>query len=100
VHPASLSSTHFILEYDPDCEGWFDGEMLAVKEEEDRQKMIEEAGGGKDNLTGDEKKDDEMLEQMERLQRECAHLRPKSIRWNRRRDPALEMFFLPPGDLV
>jgi hypothetical protein len=104
-----LSSTHLILEYDPDSEGWFDGEMLAVKEEEDRQKMIEDAGGGKDNLTGDEKKDDEMLEQMERLQRESAHLRPKSIRWNlselshvylrryRLRDSALEMFFLPSG---
>lgn len=104
-----LSSTHLILEYDPDSEGWFDGEMLAVQEETERQRMIEEAGGGKDNLSGEEKKDDEMEQQLKDLQRESAHLRPKSIRWNlselshvylrryRLRDSALEMFFLPSG---
>ena len=104
-----LTATHLILEYDPDSEGWFDGEVLAVKEEHDRQQMIEQAGGGKDALSGEEKKDDEVLQQIERLQLENAHLRPKSIRWNlselshvylrryRLRDSALEMFFLPSG---
>lgn len=104
-----LTGTHLILEYDPDSEGWFDGETLAVQEESDRLRAIEESVGGKENMSAEEKKDDEVEKEIERIQRENAHLRPKSIRWNlselshvylrryRLRDSALEMFFLPSG---
>jgi hypothetical protein len=104
-----LTLTHLIIEYDADSGGWFDGEMLSLQEEADRQRRIEEAGGGKDNLDIEEKKDDLIQQQLERCQKETAALRPKSIRWNlselshvylrryRLRDSALEMFFLPSG---
>ena len=107
-----LTATHLILEYDADAEGWFDGEMLAVQEETDRQRMIVEGGGGdsgRESLTTEEKNDEAIQRQLEQRQRESAALRPKSIRWNlselshvylrryRLRDSALEMFFLPSG---
>jgi hypothetical protein len=103
-----LSGSHLILEYDADSDGWFDGELLSLQEEADRQRMIEEGGGGKDFNT-EEKKDDLIQQQLNRYQKETAALRPKSIRWNlselshvylrryRSRDSALEMFFLPSG---
>jgi hypothetical protein len=98
-----LTSTHLILEYDIESEGLYDGELLSVREEAERQQMIEETGG---NNGGDE---DRIQEEMERRQKEIAALRPKSIRWNlselshvylrryRLRDSSVELFFIPSG---
>jgi hypothetical protein len=99
-----LTQTHLILEYDADTEGLYEGEMMAVYEEAERQQMIEETGGRKNG------KDDERIKkELERRQRETAALRPKSIRWNlselshvylrryRLRDSSIEMFFIPSG---
>lgn len=99
-----LTQTHLILEYDADTEGLYEGEMMAVYEEAERQQMIEETGGRRSG------KDDERIkEELERRQRETAALRPKSIRWNlselshvylrryRLRDSSIEMFFIPSG---
>jgi hypothetical protein len=98
-----LTATHLILEYEADSDGLFEGELLAVREEAERQRMIEESGGGN---TVDE---DKIQEEMEKRQKEIAALRPKSIRWNlselshvylrryRLRDSSLELFFIPSG---
>jgi hypothetical protein len=99
-----LTSTHLILEYDPETEGLYEGEMMAVREEAERQKMIEGAGG---RINPGDK--DRIQNELEKRQRETASLRPKSIRWNlselshvylrryRLRDSSLEMFFIPSG---
>ena len=99
-----LTATHLILEYDVECEGLYEGEMMAVHEEAERQKMIEDAGGKSGAKDGERIKDE-----LERRQKEAASLRPKSIRWNlselshvylrryRLRDSSLEMFFIPSG---
>jgi hypothetical protein len=98
-----LTATHLILEYDADAEGLFEGELMSVKEEAERQRMIEETGGG----NGQD--EDKIHENMERRQKEVAALRPKSIRWNlselshvylrryRLRDSSIELFFIPSG---
>jgi len=99
-----LTATHLVLEYEGDPEGFFEGEVLAAKEDADRQRMIKEAGEYKE--TGP----DEVYQQkLERRQREIAALRPKSIRWNlsevshvylrryRLRDSSIEVFFIPTG---
>jgi hypothetical protein len=98
-----LTSTHLILEYDGDPEGFYEGELMAAKEEAERQRMIEEVGGRNSEHPN-------MFQQCaERRQREIAVLRPKSIRWNlsevshiylrryRLRDSSIEMFFIPSG---
>ena len=101
-----LTSTHLIIEYDAEAEGLFEGEMMAVREEAERQRLIEEAGGASADADGDH---DKIQEELERRQKEMAALRPRSIRWNlselshvylrryRLRDSALEMFFIPSG---
>ena len=99
-----LTSTHLVLEYEGDPEGFYEGEVLAAKEDADRQKMIKDAGEYKES--GPE----EVFQQKsDRRQRDVAALRPKSIRWNlsevshvylrryRLRDSSLEMFFIPSG---
>ena len=98
-----LTSTHLILEYDIDSDGLYEGEMMAVREEAERQRMIEDSGG---NNARDEER---IQEEIETRQREAAALRPKSIRWNlselshvylrryRLRDSSIEMFFIPSG---
>ena len=98
-----LTATHLILEYDIDSDGLYEGEMMAVKEEAERQRMIEDAN--KDDPGAEER----IQQQIERRQREAAALRPKSIRWNlselshvylrryRLRDSSIEMFFIPSG---
>jgi len=107
-----LSTTHLILEYDSEAEGLFEGELMAVREEAERQRLIEEAGGiiygGKDGNSESELQD-RIREQLERRQKEIAAVRPKSIRWNlselshvylrryRLRNSAVEMFFIPSG---
>ena len=99
-----LTATHLILEYDADLDGFYDGELLAVQEEADRQKMIEDVGGSKDT-----EKEDAYHKTWLRRQREIAALRPKSIRWNlselshaylrrfRLRDSSIELFFIASG---
>eukprot|EP00934_Nitzschia_sp_Nitz4_P008655 Nitzschia sp. Nitz4//scaffold12_size214221//49825//58278//NITZ4_001488-RA/size214221-processed-gene-0.150-mRNA-1//-1//CDS//3329534984//8645//frame0 len=99
-----LTATHLILEYDAEEEGLYEGEMMAVREEAERQKLIEDAGGNH-NIKDDENAQDSI----EKRQREAASLRPKSIRWNlselshvylrryRLRDSSVEMFFIPSG---
>ncbi|VEU43883.1 unnamed protein product [Pseudo-nitzschia multistriata] len=98
-----LTSTHLILEYDIDSEGLYEGEMMAVREEAERQRMIEESKGGiaKDG--------DKIQEEIENRHKMTAALRPKSIRWNlselshvylrryRLRDSSIELFFIPSG---
>jgi hypothetical protein len=99
-----LTSTHLILEYDGEPEGFFEGELMAFQEEADRQRMVEEVGGPKGQ-------DPEVLYQksLERKHREVAAYRPQSIRWNlsevshiylrryRLRESSLELFFIPSG---
>lgn len=52
----ALLLTHLLLlGYDPDSEGQFEGEMLTVEEEHDRQQMLEQAGYGEDALSGEER---------------------------------------------
>ncbi|KAL3924923.1 MAG: hypothetical protein SGILL_000744 [Bacillariaceae sp.] len=98
-----LTATHLILEYDVDTGGLFEGELMAVREAAERERMIEESGGG---VVRDE---EQIQEEMERQQKEIAALRPKSIRWNlselshvylrryRLRDSSIELFFIPSG---
>jgi len=100
-----LTSTHLILEYDAETEGFYDGELLAAQEEVDRhQRSSDDAGGGKEIDT------EELHNQkLDRRQREVAAMRPKSIRWNlsevshvylrryRLRDSSVELFFIPSG---
>ena len=98
-----LTSTHLILEYDVDSEGLYEGEMMAVREEAERQRMIEESRGG--SVAEQEK----IQEDIEKRQKMTAALRPKSIRWNlselshvylrryRLRDSSIELFFIPSG---
>jgi hypothetical protein len=98
-----LTGTHLILEYDIDSDGLYEGEIQAVKEEAERQRMIEDA------YRDDPNAEERIQEQIERRQREAAALRPKSIRWNlselshvylrryRLRDSSIEMFFIPSG---
>lgn len=104
-----LSQTHLIIEYDPECGGLFEGELMAVREEAERQRLIEEGGGPSQQVDRDGVVQDKIQEQLERRQKEIAAMRPKSIRWNlselshvylrrcRLRDSALEMFFIPSG---
>ena len=99
-----LSATHLILEYDTETEGLYEGEMMAVREEAERQRIIEETGGSHDSS-----QQEGIEDQLERRQKEMAAMRPKSIRWNlselshvylrryRLRDSAVEMFFIPSG---
>lgn len=103
-----LSSSHLILEYDTESEGLFEGEMLAVQEEAERERMIKESGEPY-SMDSEENKNDPIREKLERQHRENAAVRPRSIRWNlselshvylrryRLRDSALEMFFIPSG---
>ena len=98
-----LTSTHLILEYEIDCQGHYEGELMAVQEEAERQRMIEETGG--ESAQTIEKTQDDI----ERRQRDAANLRPRSIRWNlselshvylrryRLRDSSIELFFIPSG---
>jgi hypothetical protein len=99
-----LTSTHLIFEYDGEPEGFFEGELMTLQEEADRQRMSDEVGGPK-------QQDPELLYQqsLDRKHREVAALRAKSIRWNlsevshvylrryRLRDSSLEIFFIPSG---
>jgi hypothetical protein len=99
-----LTSSHLILEYDGSPEGFYEGELLALKEEAERRRMDEDFGA-----TKEKNQDGLYQQQVERRLREVAALRPKSIRWNlsevshvylrryRLRDSSLEMFFLPSG---
>jgi hypothetical protein len=99
-----LTATHLILEYDGDPEGFFEGEVLAAKEDADRQKLIKDAGEYMENSP-----DEIFAQKVDRRQRDIAALRAKSIRWNlsevshvylrryRLRDSSLEMFFIPSG---
>ncbi|KAL7565117.1 hypothetical protein ACA910_005124 [Epithemia clementina (nom. ined.)] len=102
-----LTSTHLILEYEAETDGFYDGELLAVQEEVDRQQRIaDDVGPGGNKDLGAEELYHQMLE---RRQREIAAMRPKSIRWNlsevshiylrryRLRDSSIEMFFIPSG---
>lgn len=101
-----LTATHLILEYDGDTEGFYDGELLAVQEEVDRQQRIGEDPG---TMAKDLGLEDLFHLKMERRQREIAAMRPKSIRWNlseishvylrryRLRDSSIELFFIPSG---
>ena len=102
-----LTSTHLILEYESETEGFYDGELLAVQEEVDRQQRIaDDVGNGNNKDIGLE---DVFHQKVERRQREIAAMRPKSIRWNlsevshiylrryRLRDSSIEMFFIPSG---
>ena len=98
-----LTSTHLILEYDIDSEGLYEGELMAVREQAERQRMAEEIRGGS---AIDEEK---IQEELERRQKILASKRPKSIRWNlselshvylrryRLRDSSIELFFIPSG---
>eukprot|EP00529_Nitzschia_sp_RCC80_P009051 CAMPEP_0113450404 /NCGR_PEP_ID=MMETSP0014_2-20120614/5812_1 /TAXON_ID=2857 /ORGANISM="Nitzschia sp." /LENGTH=2495 /DNA_ID=CAMNT_0000341741 /DNA_START=29 /DNA_END=7516 /DNA_ORIENTATION=- /assembly_acc=CAM_ASM_000159 len=98
-----LTSTHLILEYEIDSQGHYEGELMAVREEAERQRMIEETGG-ESPQTIEKSQDD-----IERRQRDAANLRPRSIRWNlselshvylrryRLRDSSVELFFIPSG---
>jgi len=98
-----LTSTHLILEYDIDCEGLYEGELMGVREEAERQRMIEESKGG--SVADAEK----IQEDIEKRHKMTAALRPKSIRWNlselshvylrryRLRDSSIELFFIPSG---
>lgn len=104
-----LSHTHLILEYESECGGLYEGELMAVREEAERQRLIEEAGGSSQHVDRDGIILDKIQDQLERRQKEIAAMRPKSIRWNlselshvylrrcRLRDSALEMFFIPSG---
>lgn len=99
-----LTSTHLILEYDVEEEGLYEGEMMAVREEAERQRMIEDAGGN-----NSAREEAVIQDEIERRQREAAALRPKSIRWNlselshvylrryRLRESSIELFFIPSG---
>lgn len=101
-----LTSTHLILEYDVDCDGLYEGELMAVHEEAERQRMIEESARVGCGGVLDEEK---IRNDIERRQKMTAALRPKSIRWNlselshvylrryRLRDSAIELFFIPSG---
>ncbi len=98
-----LTSTHLILEYDVDSEGLYEGELMAVREQAERQRMAEEIRGG--NVQDEEK----IQEELERRHKVLASKRPKSIRWNlselshvylrryRLRDSSIELFFIPSG---
>lgn len=98
-----LTSTHLILEYDVDSEGLYEGELMAVREQAERQRMAEEVRGG---FAPDE---DKIQEELERRHKALAAMRPKSIRWNlselshvylrryRLRDSSIELFFIPSG---
>ena len=99
-----LTFTHLILEYDIDEEGLYEGEMMAVREEAERQRMIDDAGGN-----SHVREEAVIQDEIEKRQREAASLRPKSVRWNlselshvylrryRLRDSSLELFFIPSG---
>lgn len=99
-----LTATHLVIEYEGDPEGFFEGEVLAVQEDAERQRIIKEAGEFQ------EQSPEELFNQRsDRRLREIASLRPKSIRWNlseishvylrryRLRDSSLELFFIPSG---
>ncbi|GKY94445.1 hypothetical protein MPSEU_000410300 [Mayamaea pseudoterrestris] len=99
-----LTSSHLILEYEADHDGFYEGEFLAAKEDAQREQTLRDAGEFHDN-------DPEWLYQhrVELKRREAARLRPQSIRWNlsevshiylrryRLRDSSLEIFFIPSG---
>jgi hypothetical protein len=99
-----LTASHLVLEYEGDPEGFFEGEVLAVQEDADRQRLYKEAGESKE-----EDPEQIFLQRVERQHREVAAMRPKSIRYNlsevshiylrryRLRDSALEVFFIPSG---
>jgi hypothetical protein len=72
-----LTSSHLILEYDGDVEGFYDGELLAVQEEAERQPMAADLGGPK-NASDDE------LDHYRagKRQRGVAAFRPTSIRFS------------------
>jgi Beige/BEACH domain/PH domain associated with Beige/BEACH len=104
-----LSQTHVILEYDSESAGLYEGELMAVREEVERQKLIKECGGPSQQVDRDGVSRETIQDELERRLKETASLRPKSIRWNlselshvylrrcRLRDSALEMFFIPSG---
>lgn len=73
-----LTSSHLIIEYDGNSDGFFEGEILAREEESDRQKrMAEDAVFSKE-----ENPETQNQQADEKRQKETAGLRPKSIRWN------------------
>lgn len=99
-----LTSALLIIEYEGNPEGFFEGEVLAVEEEAERLRMIEDGGGLRDDGA-----EERFQKRAARRLREVASLRPKSIRYNlseishiflrryRLRDSALEIFFIPSG---
>jgi len=86
-----LTSTHVILEYDcrnesstdttPD--GFYEGEKLAIQEETERQRMIQDLGGCSHTGDSRDSQNETMYQRaVEQRQLKTAALRPKSIRWN------------------
>ena len=74
-----LTSSHLILEYDGNPDGFFEGELLALQEEADRQRRLAE-----DTVATSKEQDQEAIIQQsdDRRNREMAALRPKSVRFN------------------
>ena len=74
-----LTASHLILEYDGNLEGFFEGEVLAMQEEADRQKRMAD-----DIISSPREKDEDAVNQQsdDRRYRENAALRPKSVRFN------------------
>ena len=74
-----LTTSHLILEYDGNLDGFFEGELLAMQEEADRQKRMAD-----DIVACSREKDEDAVNQQndDRRYRENAALRPKSIRFN------------------
>ena len=73
-----LTSSHLILEYDGHPDGYFEGEILAMAEEADRQRRIAEDTGN----TQDVEAENLIQRKDEKRQRTRAAMRPKSMRWN------------------
>eukprot|EP00978_Attheya_sp_CCMP212_P007094 scaffold16529_cov48-Attheya_sp.AAC.4 len=100
-----LTSTHLILEYDG-TNGLFEGEELAIEEEEVRREAMQKdlkSCNSNSSDAGPESRD------MKKKHLANAALRPRSMRWNlsevshvylrryRLRDSALELFLIPSG---
>ena len=100
-----LTSSHLILEYDSNTDGLYEGELLAIQEDADRQRRM-----AADFPSSNEQSQETMAQQLDdKRQSEIASLRPKSIKWNlsevshvylrryRLRDSSLELFVIPTG---
>jgi hypothetical protein len=70
-----LTSTHLILEYDIDSDGLYEGEMMAVCEEAERQQQMIKGAGGSNNA----REEETVQAEIEKRQREAAALRPTLI---------------------